>query len=473
MNRKPLLCTTVAAGLAAFGPATAQTTIFGGGSTLAQNEYIRVIDAAGVVTGIYDTATPSGNRGATNQTGNVLYTGDGSGAGQQAFLTQNETVHIAGSSQRAVHFGASDAYLTQAQADCWNHGYASNSLTSGGCAAAGYTVASTFAGGRSLGGPLIQLPAFGTPVAIPYTSNYTKTVILSNRDLCGIFSGKIVLWDNVSGAPNSTHLAGLNGAMTVVVRADASGTTFLLTQHLSRVCTSATSNIVFTATKTFSSLFSGGVLPGNFNAQSGSAAVANALYAVNGAIGYLTPDYTSVAPNSVPNSTAGSSINNWTPNPGSHYVQLRTAKIYNDHQGKAFAPNIGATTLALKNPNLGVGDTVAQVPSSLAASLNPLSWIPIVSDPLQGYPIAGYTTLEFAQCYANPIISNEIKAWITQLYSSNNKSNLDKEGFAGAPSGFGAGIVKTFTNNKFGFYMDIGNSGVCNTSGGPNTFPGI
>jgi ABC-type phosphate transport system substrate-binding protein len=474
MSRNLLLTTTVIAGVAAFGAANA-VTIYGGGSSLATNEYVRTIDAIGATTGIYVTATPSGNAGATGQTGNVVYTADGSGAGQKAFLLQDESVHNT-SLSGTVHFGASDAFLTQAQVDCWNAGFGSNTLTSGGCSNAGYTVASSFTGGKTLGGPIIQLPAFGTPVAIAYTANYTKAVTLSDSDLCGIFSGKITDWNQTTNVPGSTHPAAFNGAITVVVRSDGSGTSFLMTQHLSKVCTTGTagnSNIAFSATKTFSTLFSGGTLPSNFVQASGSGGVANAAVALNNAIAYLTPDYTSVAPNSVPNSTAGSVINNWTANPASKYLNLKTAKVYNSHQGKAYAPNAGGTTLALKSPNLANGDTIAQVPSSQAASLNPLNWIPVVADPLQGYPIVGYTTLLFAQCYSNASIATEIKDWLTQLYGSANKTNLTKEGFVAAPAGFGADIVKAYTKNVFGFNIDINNSGVCNSSAASNTYAGL
>jgi ABC-type phosphate transport system substrate-binding protein len=475
MNRNLLLATTAVAGVAAFGAAQAQTTIYGGGSTLAANEYIRTIDTIGATTGFYDTATASGNLGATGQTGNVLYTGDGSGSGQKAFLLQDETVHVPGSTQTSVHFGASDAYLSQAQIDCYNAGYASNALTSGGCAAAGYTVTSAFTGVLANGGPIIQLPAFGTPIAIAYTAKFSKALTLQNSDLCGIFSGLITDWAQIVGAPGVTKSTTIQGAINVVVRSDGSGSTFLLTQHLSKVCSTGSagnSAIAFTTTKTFSTLFSGGTMPSNFVGKSGSQAVADQLYAANG-VGYLTPDYTSIALSSVPNSTAGSSINSWTPYAKSHYQLIQTAKVYNDNQGKAYAPNAGGTTLALKNPNQGKGDTIAQVPSSLSAAQIPANWVPIVSDPLQGYPIVGYTTLEFATCYANTAVATEISAWLTQLYGSGNKTNLTKEGFVAAPAGYGADILKAITSNKLGLGLNINNSAVCNTSGRPNTYAGL
>ena len=471
MTRTKLLATTLIAGFAALSTANGQTTVYGGGSRLAQWEYLRAIDAIGPVTGFYDTAAVSGNPGATGQTGNVLYTADGGGPGRQAFLTQDETIHVPGSTQRGVHFGASDIALTQAQIDCWNSGYASNSLTSGGCAGAGYNVPSTFTGGRPLGGPLIQLPAFGVPIAIAYHAGTGKTLTLSDWDLCGIFSGAIVQWDRTSLGPKIA-LAGLSGPIAVAYLDGASGTTFMLTQHLSKACTTGSNGnaaIAFTPTRTFSSLFSGGTPPSNFSAQPSFAAEAEAILATSGAIGYLTPDYTSVAPNSVPNSTAGSSFNAWLPNPASHYLQLKTAKIFNQHQGKSYAPNTASTNLALKNPNLSAGDTIARVPASQAALLNASSLIPVIADPLQGYPIVGYTTLEFAQCYANMSVAREIKAWITQLYTAANKSNYLKEGFTAVPAGFGSQLLNAYTSNKTGFGTDIGNTAVCN----PATYAGL
>ncbi len=461
MNRYLLLATTAAASVVAFGAANAQVNIYGGGSSLGYNEQIRTIDALAPTTNIYVNST-------SGAAGEVFYNADGSGNGQKAFLTQDATVH----SQRtgSVHFGASDAYLSAAQVACWANGSSTSD-----CATALYTTGSalTVGGGQATGGPIIQIPAFGTPVAIAHTILYSKAVTLDDNDLCGIFSGKITNFSQTENVPGSTHPAALNGAVTVVVRSDGSGTSFLMTQHLAKVCTSANtaSGVTFVATKQFNTVFPSGTLPSNFVSASGSGAVAAKLITVTNAIAYLTPDYTSAAPSSVPNSSG--TINAWTPNTSSPYLNLKTAKIYNTHQAKAYAPNAGGTTLALKSPNLSSGDTQAQVPSSLVDALNPTKWIPIVADPLQGYPIVGYTTLEFAQCYANSAIANEIKAWIGQLYGAGNKTNLTKEGFVAAPAGYGASIVKAFTKNTFGFNLDIQNAAICNTTGAAGTFAGI
>jgi ABC-type phosphate transport system substrate-binding protein len=475
MYRMPLLAAAVIIAMTAPGAANAQTTIYGGGSTLAPNEYMRTINAVGSTTGFYDTALASGNQGAIGQIGNVLFTADGSSAGRAAFLTQNESIHIAGSAYPAVHFAASDLALTQGQIDCWNSGFASNALASGGCAASGFNVASTFTGGRTRGGPLIELPAFGIPLVIAYSSSSTRPVTLQDMDVCGIFSGKITQWNHTLAGPKS-GLSGLSGTINVVVRAEGSHTTLVLTQYLSNVCatgTSGNSAITFAPTNLFSSLFSGGILPSNFNPRSGIAAVADAISSTGNAIGYVTPDYTSIAPNSIPNSTAGSSINAWIPSASSRYLKLKPAQIYNDHEQKAYFPTIGATNLALRSPNIASGDTVPKAPASKTAALNPTNWIPVIGDPLRGYPIVGYTTLEFAQCYSNAAIGTEIKAWITQLYSSANKSNLVNEGFAAVPASIGADILKIYTSNWSGFAMDIDENRVCNGTGASGTYTGL
>lgn len=56
MYRMPLLAAAVIIAMTAPGAANAQTTIYGGGSTLAPNEYMRTINAVGSTTGFYDTA---------------------------------------------------------------------------------------------------------------------------------------------------------------------------------------------------------------------------------------------------------------------------------------------------------------------------------------------------------------------------------------------------------------------------------
>jgi ABC-type phosphate transport system substrate-binding protein len=458
----------------------AGTIVFGGGSTLAENLYNRTVAAITGTSGLVYNATTG--------TADFVYDEDGSGSGQKAFIQQTPATHadVTGYTGTAVHFGASDAYLSAAQIDCWNDGPTSGSDASGGCAAAGYAVPAASA--KSKGGPIIQLPAFGTAVAIPLTALYTKAITLNNNDLCGIFSGKITNWNNISGT--TTTVAGvvetppsLNGTINVVYREDGSGTSFLLTQHLAKVCntTNTLAGVTFVATKYFADVFgsanetttgsnhfvSQSANSGawaNFVGASGSGGVANQLYTTTNGIAYLTPDWTSVAPSSIPNSTYNSTTGTWVPNTTSKYLSLRTAKVVNAHAAKAYAPNVGGTSTALKNPNYAVGDSNPSAPSTLAEAMNPNTWIPIVSDPLSGYPIVGYTTLVFAQCYSDPHVSADIAAFLTQLYNTSNKTNLTLEGFTTAPAVLLAAIKNSFYNNKYAFGIDI-EDGVTTTSG--------
>ena len=486
MPRSSLLGATIMAGIMALPaprPAAAQTittTIVGGGSTLAMNEYVRTFDAIGTTTNFwFNTATQN-----AAQTGVVLYAADGSGTGQAAFLSQDATLHAVAAGP--VHFGASDAYLSATQIACWQQGSSSTD-----CVTAGYTTgAATIAGGgQSIGGPIIQLPAFGTPVTLAHTILYSKAVTLNDNDLCGIFSGRLTNWSQTEGIPGSFHPPALNGQISVVYRVDASGTTFLLTQHLSRVCnpSNTASGIRFFPTKYFADLFFGPIIgptshtiPGgssqigsHFTGLAGSASVAAKLLLQSNAITYLTPDYTSVAPRSVPNSIGP--INGWTADAASAFLNIKTAKLYNSHQGKTYPPSVGGTTLALKNPNLTSGDTNPSVPSTLAQAVSPDFWIPRVGDPLLGYPIVGYTTLIFAQCYANPTVAAELKAFLVQLYSAGNKTNLTLEGFTAAPSGYQSVILKSFTKNANGYNLDINNPSLCQGAGaaGVGTFTGL
>ncbi len=500
MNRNILLATTAAAGiigLTALAPAQAQITQFninGGGSSLATSEYIRTIDAIAGTTNIWVNETTH-----AGQIGQVRYIGDGSGAGQKAFLIQDATVHGYTAGQ-AVHFGGSDAFLSANQISCWQG-------VTAGCTAEGLTtgLATVAGGGQAVGGPIIQLPAFGTPLAIAHTILYSKAVTLDDNDLCGIFSGKLTNWSQTENTPGSVHPAALNGTIGVVYRIDGSGSSFLLTQHLSRVCTTSNtaSGITFTTTKYFADIFGSAVVSGsnktvnpsatvanvgNFFGASGSTGVANLLITKTNTVAYLTPDYTSIAPKSVPNSSG--TANAWTPNASSPYLNLKTAKVYNSHQAKAYAPNPGGASVALKNPNLVNHDTNPSAPSTLAQATDPSYWIPQVGDPLLGYPIVGYTALIFSQCYAdlkyttvaggvttttayNP--GTEIKAFLTQLYGSGNKTNLTLEGFTAAPTGFQSTIIKSFTKNVNGFNTDINNTAICQAAGasGVGTFAGL
>ncbi|WP_114814335.1 substrate-binding domain-containing protein [Paraburkholderia kururiensis] len=377
--------------------------------------------------------------------GTISYYSVGSGKGQTAFLNNDPsqfnsgTVTVTGT----VDFANSDAPLSSAQISAY-----------------------TSTGGLGVtNGPLIQIPYIVTPIAIPLVNaptgtgpalpnSTTPTVALSDDDLCGIFSGKLTDWNQVVNPDNGSVYSATSKPITVIYRADNSGTTDLTTAHLQQVChttsfvrngvtVAANSNITFTESQNFAGEFTGGV-PSNFRSATGSGGVAAALLALSGAgVGYLSPDYTNtfLAPSSSPAKT-----NN-----------LSVASLRNDFTGTDIVPTYQNATTAIGT---------AKAPSAQLTAKNPANWVPAVSNPTTGYPIAGTSQIIVSQCYANPGSNSPSPAaavvdFLTQHYSSSNAATLHGNGFDSVPSGFLTAINNDFLSNASTWNLNIGNTTGC------------
>ena len=292
-------CAAVVMLCGANGGAQAQPAIIGGGSTLASTVYPEMFAVYAAIFGPGTTFT---------------YVADGSGSGQAGFLNnQPETHGLACGTD--IHFGASDATLSASpQISTWNS--SGGGSTVAGCTTSNIGLAGTSANGGQ-GGPIIQVPSFGTTIAIPYNTPGQPNngqLRFTDAQLCGIFSGFITSWtdghltNGVGDAVNYPSIVGTGAAPTgtifVAYRGDGSGTSFLLAQHLHAVCNSTNlgagaSNLVggnFTASTTFANNFTGATPPANFHAFTGSGGLAGGVLANSGSMGYLSPDFTLVAP---------------------------------------------------------------------------------------------------------------------------------------------------------------------------------
>ncbi len=398
MYRVVLLRTLSAAALTAGlcpSLASAQAIINGGGATASQADY----------SGPNNGNTPTSEFSLFNSTDKKAdfgtYWGSGSGTGQQAFINDDLTCDInkvqnggkcSGDPGGAntVHYGASDNPVSSTQLSTW----------------------ATSSYGQSAAGNFIQIPSFGTGPAVvvndtnlPEGASSNGLVELSDNDLCGIFSGLITDFSQVT---DSKTLTPAPGPITVVFRADSSGTTFLLTNHLSAVCTGANTlaGVTFTATTTFATLFPNGInsyIP-NAVGENLSSGVADYLAGggANGtpipqAVGYLTPDWTSLTPNSP-------ELVNGAPS------QLVVAAIFNGK--KAYTPTTKNLITGLEHASQGQFLTNP----TISNGANPQVWVPVIQTTSTGYPIVGYATLDFAQCYANAAISTAVIAFLKDHY---------------------------------------------------------
>jgi ABC-type phosphate transport system substrate-binding protein len=450
MTRTHLLGAASAAALACLSSfAQAEPYILGGGSTLAQFDYGNFYGQSPVSGefSIFNAAKPT----ATFST----YWQSGSGTGQQAFIEDNLTCDIskvksgtadctgvAGKTGNTVDYGASDAVLSAAQISSW----------------------ATSSFGQAAAGDLIQLPSMGVGISIPVVNSAVTTnggATLSDNDLCGIFSGKITNFDQITDFKNK-----LKGAFEVAYRSDGSGTSFLLTNHLSAVCTSSNTaaGITFTATTTFASIFpangSGGYnTPANFVGASGSGGVASYLAgcsssgAVANGIGYLSPDFTTVDPDSSATLTCANNTVEKSP------LVVASVAIGD----KSYLPTYKEVQLGLDHVVLGTNKTP---PSTAAEAANPALWVPLVQTVSEGYPIVGYTTFDFAQCYSNASVTKNVKLFLTDHYRKSAYATVqNNNGFLTLLQTKATTFVTAIDNyilaNTKGFNTDIGDATAC------------
>ncbi len=430
---------------AAFSPALAQAVINGGGATAPQGDYAGPNNSS--------TGAPLSEFSTYNASQSAVafgfYYGVGS-TGQTAFLNDDLTCDInflanggpcsnTPGGANTVHYATSDSVLSSTKISAWT----------------------TSPYGQALSGNLIQIPAMGTgPAIVVNDTNVTANgkLILTDSDLCGIFSGKLTDFSQLTLGKGSVTPA--SGPFSVVYRTDSSGTTFLLTNHLSAVCTTGSggnSNITFTATTTFASLFPAGIgttIPAAIG-EKGSSGVANYLAglssagAVPQAFGYVSPDWTSVPP------APDSLLSNGQTSP------LVVAAIQNG--ARAYTPTTMNIALALDHPSTA---TITTPPSTAAAGAVPSNWVPVIQTATEGYPIVGYTTFDLAQCYSNTKIEAGLIAFLKLHYTSatytgiQTNNGLVQIANAGATK-FLAAVQKNILANTNKWGTDIGDKTAC------------
>jgi ABC-type phosphate transport system substrate-binding protein len=445
MTRSTLLGAVSAAALTFSAGAFAATpaAISGGGSTLAEFDYFVEFAAFNTTEGTshpnFSNAQPSGNPYAPQTADETLYWPSGSGTGQKSFLYNNLTCDaeaVLAPSTASPHcedpatvksgtiletaYGASDATFGSSAYTGWTSGTSYTALDG--------TVVQVPAQ-QPIAGNLIELPSMGVGVSIPVvnseqTSTSTSALVgLQDADLCGIFSGAITNWSTIAKESYNKGKKIAAGTIQVVYRYDGSGTTFIFTEHLANVCPSLGSYpITFKATQTFATLFT--TVPSNFVPMSGSQNLASFLSGqtvtnpvtgnpqttTGSAVGYLSPDFTFVDPssNAVLNNGAKST--------------LLVALAYNSAAKKYVLPTYSNVALALTHitsyDTTNGSPTGATAPSSVAQAEADNAFVPVPVTESQGYPLVGYTTFDFAQCYKNKTIGSAIVTFMGDHYNT-------------------------------------------------------
>ncbi|MCE6978426.1 protein disulfide reductase [Pseudomonas frederiksbergensis] len=388
----------LAIGMSLAGLCLAQSAladINGGGATLPQPLY----QTAGVLTA-----------------GFAPYIGVGSGNGKAAFLNNDYAKFVPWwTPDKNVHWAASDSKLSTTEFF--------NYVNAHGAA----------------WGPLIQVPSAATSIAIPFNKTGTANVDLSVNQLCGVFSGRLTDWSQITGS-------GRTGFITVVYASESSGTTELFTRFLNAKCAETGT---FAITTNFASSYSGG-LPANAISAVGSQAVmdlVNSTVPVEaGRITYMSPAYAASTLAGLNDATKVARVSGVSPAPA----------------------NISAAIAAVAVP-------------AVANRANPNAWVPVfaattsptdpsvVAYPTTGYPILGFTNVIFSQCYADGTQSTQVRGFFTRHYGSsavpNNDAAITANRFVPLPPGWKVAIRASFLTATSA--LSIGNTNVCNAIGRP------
>ncbi|WP_460415614.1 substrate-binding domain-containing protein [Pseudomonas sp. microsymbiont 2] len=374
--------TVIAASLVAATLASAQSmaAVVGGGATLPEPLYNGNATWEGIL--------PSG----------FSYTGVGSGGGKTAFLT-NAPASINQPAGTNVDFAGSDSVLSASELSAYQAKIAA-------------------------WGNLIQIPAVGTTVTIPYHRNGVGNLQVNASQLCGVFSGSISTWGQLLGSADSTPIK-------VIYRNGSSGTTELLARFLNDTCPT-----VFSVSSTFTSA-NVGTEPSTWQGVAGSADVITAVNATDGAIGYVSPDFVDTSNNAqvarVSKLATGTAV-------------LPTVDNAQAALASAVAPSTGREKPANWAVTFGRGATDKPVP-------------------VTGYPIVGYTNLLVGQCYKDAADAAAIRGFLNDLYSGNHDLAIGIHSFVPVPAAFAAEIKKAFLTNAGNEGLDIANTNVCNGIG--------
>jgi len=301
---------------------------------------------------------------------------------QNAIINNDPTQFGLTAGSENVDFGATEQPLSTTQISEWS-------------------LATT---GQVQAGNIIQIPIMGAALAIPVVNSAVYNngqLALTDPQLCGIFSGKLTNWNQVSASIAS-------GPITVVYRTDSSALSYQLTHHLSVVCTTGAngnSNFApnFTPSTLFVNVFPNAKVPSTlFKGIDGLVNSADDLnWDENSAIGYISPDWTSLYPYSL------ADLGN------DQHSQLVIAALVGGNN-VAYLPTIKNITLGLDNPGAGAYPTTP--PTNAQSAANPTLWLPEIPLTLKGYPIVSYSAMIFPQCFTSKNTANGLRKLLDLHY---------------------------------------------------------
>ncbi len=427
-----------------------------------------------------------------------LYSPVGSGGGKRAFRTFN-----AGSGSAGLGVPSASNSIPYVSAFSQNYGYphlhfaGSDDIVLASDLAAYSSTGSATNPVNTLTGRWLQIPALAAGVTVSHSQNDGNhsplnlapgvSLKLSRKAVCGIMSGHVTQWDNsIITADNGVTVG--HGPITFVHRSDGSGTNFLFTNAMAAQCVGIFgpnnetpgaplalysfpwTDLTLAATQCPAIPAQGSnqtnwpdVSPdqcgtavsnpggGHFNNGNGNAGVVAQIHAIDGAIGYVTPDFVDPV---VPIGTG----------PGDG---LPTAAVQNQY-------DIDNGLTAFEKPtfqNVAIAMS-AQVPVFDDTSrANPLNWSRQMVNPnptLPGaYPIAGYTQLNLYQCYADANVYNGLLSYLGFHYTQDiSKNILHAQQFTEVPGPWFDEILKLLSPDNATTGFNLGGVGACSGHAG-------
>jgi ABC-type phosphate transport system substrate-binding protein len=488
---------------------SANAQVYSGGSTLASRVYRYMFDCWGTPVSPSPLAINTACGSASgNQSGfgvQILYSPVGSGGGKRALVNHDGST----SSSTGLGVPSSSNTIPYTSTAFPAYGYptlhfvgsddpiVSTDLSS--------YAATTYQGGSAgslaaAAGNIVQIPSYATPVAIAFNGkdgtgaalniqNATPTggssgLNLSRQALCGIFTGHITQWNNaILTALNGGTALG-SGNITVVHRSDGSGTTFITSTALIAQCAGVTGpnsesdsttvlyNFQWTDNKTanignvttanlcahntpipvegsdninwpdLGTDQCGTAIPNpngaHFASGNGTSGVVSAIQTTNGALGYISPDF------ALPVNASG---------PAAANIQSEWDLVTNSGKFEPPTSAGAATAMSEKTP---VFDPV-NIASNYAWSLQAINGNPVSQG---AYPLAGFTWLDFYQCYYNPSeVYPVILNYLQFHYGPTGKAILQNQGFAPISDEWLNFVAYIVTDPTIG--MNGGGSGGC------------
>jgi phosphate transport system substrate-binding protein len=236
---------------------------------------------------------------------------------------------------------------------------------------------------------LIMMPTAGGAVAIVYNLPEVAELNLSREALPAIFLGEIKTWDDPLIAASNPDASLPNLPITVVVRADASGTTYIFTKHLAAISAEFAAAVGIDQAPNWLS---------NFYRAPKSDGVAAIVQQTKGTISYVQASY----------ATQG---------------DLQTAAIENV-AGEFVLPTLAEANRAFE-----------------AIDFNPDFTTANSEDPATGYPIVGATWLLLYEKYSDPEKAAAIKTLVKWILTEGQEMNGDLE-YTRIPESVAQEIIK-------------------------------